>query len=424
MNNKKLIQSLIFGLLIILGTALISAAPAIVAINAPATGGFNSGAVTVNISITGAEGNVTNVTLNIYDSSNTLVFYNLTNGTNENEGNISEFQWVWDANNGTFSDGVYTINVTASENITSTPATNLSNGTISITVDNTAPNSSTSLTGDNGNTVGGTVEVDYGTAVNIDCNVVDSTAGLVSANNTISIKFPGLSTYENLTLTDNDATNLKAVVKAEQTRVLGDYSIRCFSWDRAGNSNLSEFNFTTKEVVIKGSGSAAIPGFENPVGKVKITSGVHTVKEKLNSDGVSFLLKKSAAVRLDINADYHTIEVKKMSADEVTVLITSSPIELTISAGESKTADLNGDGISDLDITYHKLFVNTYADMTFKLVETPVETTDDKEDTTEVFDTPDKEDTYKSPRGGLTVTLAVIVIVLIIGYALIKGKKK
>ena len=31
---------------------------------------------------------------------------------------------------------------------------------------------------------------------------------------------------------------------------------------------------------------------------------------------------------------------------------------------------------------------------------------------------------YVEPQGGLTVTLAVIVIILIIGYALIKGKKK
>ena len=132
----------------------------------------------------------------------------------------------------------------------------------------------------------------------------------------------------------------------------------------------------------------------------------------------------NGAITFDVNGEVHKIEVKSASESEVTLTISSEPMEVTIAAGESELVDLNGDGEADMELTYHKLFAGGYADLTFTLVSEPIEMPEEEEKEEEVLEEVEVPEKVAEPVGGLTVTLAVIVIILIIGYALIKGKKK
>jgi len=294
------------------------------------------------------------------------------------------------------------------------------------TEDNTNPNSTVSISDQDDADLTSSAKVDFGSKVKISCSPGDSTAGLVTNNNTISILFPGVLTYQNIsTLTQNSATDLKGVLKSEETSKLGEYSIKCFTWDKAGNSNTSLFNFTVVSVVQKGTGAAAIPGFEFPVGTTTIGSGTVSDAGRLTTEGTSRLIKKGGAVTFDINGEDHKIEVSSATSTSVILVITSDPMEVNIDAGEAKTVDLNGDGISDVEITYHKLFANTYADLTFELVSVVVEK-DGPGDVGSgtVSDAGNFQDKEAASSGsGLTVVLAVIAIIMVIGYALIKRKK-
>jgi len=424
-NYKRFTCYALIFLLLVLGAVLVSSAPAVVTINNPTAAGFFSGSLAINVSVTGASGNVTNITVNVYDSSDTLVFSNFTNNTDANFGNISEFQVTWPADDGTFADGIYLINVSIVENVTSTPAANISSNNLTITVDNTNPNSTITIADDDGNDLTTSAEVKYATVVTVTCNSGDVTAGTVTTNNTISVLFPGLTSYQNLSLFDNTAVQILAEISDEETENVADYSIKCFTMDKAGNSNTSVFNFSVVPVVTKGSNAVAIPGFQLPVGTQKTSSGVVNDAGRLTTEGSSRLIAIGGAVKFDVKGEPHKVEVESASETSVSLIISSTPIDVTIPVGESKSIDLNNDGVDDMEITYHQYFSKKYADLTFKLTSEPTEkapVVDSNEDVTPPTQEPIEE--YTSPISGLTVTLAVIIIILIIGYALIKGKKK
>jgi hypothetical protein len=237
---------------------------------------------------------------------------------------------------------------------------------------------------------------------------------------------PGSTQEENITIQDNGLSVLKGFLKASNTEKLGTYSFKCILRDLAGTFNISVINLTSTEVVYQGSSAAAIPGFVSPVGKIKIGSGTVSDAGRLTTEGSSRLIKKGGAVKFDIKGEIHKVEVSSASKTSVTLKITSTPMDVTIDAGESEEVDVNGDGVSDIKITYHKLFANSYADLTFELISEPVKTKKSDEspspDAGKTTTKPTKD--VASPSSGLTITLAVIVIILIIGYALIKGKKK
>jgi len=293
------------------------------------------------------------------------------------------------------------------------------------TEDNTNPQANITIADENDNDLSSTKEVNFGSLVKVSCVPGDTTAGLVTANQTMSVLFPGLTNFQNLTLLENSVTLIRAEISSDEAAQIGDYSIRCFTWDKAGNFNTTELNFTTKEVIEQGTSAAAIPGFESPVGKIKVSEGVVNDGGRLSSEASSRLIALGGAIIFDIKGEKHKIEVKSANEKSVTLIISSDPVEVTIDAGKTKNVDLNRDGESDIEINYHQFFAKKYADITFKLTSASAEEAPASEEKTEPS-TPAQETTeeYASPKGGLTIIFAVIVIILIIGYALIKGKRK
>ncbi len=301
--------------------------------------------------------------------------------------------------------------------------------TRSFVYDVTNPNSTVSIVGtkngqqDQTLTAGG--EIDFGTEVTINCGVNDTTSGINTTRSSISILYPGVANYQNVSSSLITSANqtLSVDLLRVDTDTLGEMRILCTLVDLAGNDFTRYYNLTTITVVNQGTSAFAAEGFEAPVGKIKLSSGTVSDAGRLTTEGESRLMKVNSAIKFDMVGEEHKIEVIAASTTEVTVKVTSEAQEVTITAGESESVDVNGDGIADLEMTYHKLFSGSYADITFALTSEAVEVSDEVEEVEDMISETESEE-YVEQKGGLTVTLAVIVIILIIGYALIKGKKK
>jgi len=412
-----------FSILLLILCAIFVSAAAVITFVSPANNSYLNADIIINASSAGfvPADNVTNITMNI-SIGGAQIMYNTTS-----KDNITSFQYNWTTGNGSFADGTYVINLTFYTNFTS------SNASIArtVVVDNTNPNNTITVKDQAGDTITTTGTVDFGDELTVTCASADGIASINITKSAIAVKFPGVSYYKNYTLSTKSATTLKTTIENTETVYEGKYAIKCMIYDNSTNSNTTYFNFTVQNTLnygansaAGGSGTAAIPGWENPVGTKKILSGVYVAKEALDTTGMSRLMLPGAGIELDIKGETHTVTVESMTAEEVVLTITSDPMEVTIKTGETGSYDLNGDGVDDLAITYHKEFVKTYADLTFALTEEPAaEPIEDVEEAPSEFEGETGAEEYVSPKGGLTITLAVIVIILIIGFALIKGKK-
>ncbi len=420
---KKVTGLLILGLFVILSAMTVSAQ---VTIDTPAaTASYVNSASDVVVNVTFNNDNAIWATFYISSDAGTT----WTNVSNQTNGSVNDYFFNETILSGNFStDNNYTLNVTVTMNNNTVATTSLAN---IVNLDTTNPVANLEFTDDDGNNLTGSLKLDYGEDMNINCTPTDATANIDISKTYVAVMYPGLTAYDNnLTLSTNSTTAIITEIVKDHTREIETFSVICFVQDNAGNSASTVLNFTTQSVVIGtgssvgGSNVAIIEGWENPVGKIKIGSGTISDGGRLTTEGESRLMNENGAIKFDISGETHKIEVKAVTAEDVVLTISSEPFDVTIAAGESEEVDVNGDGVSDLEVTFHKLFVNTYADLTFKQISVPVEAEAVDEETSDVTEEAEEESEYVESKSGLTVTLAVIVIILIIGYALIKGKKK
>ncbi|MBT6402077.1 hypothetical protein HOK09_01300 [Candidatus Woesearchaeota archaeon] len=422
MNMKRVTNFLILGLFIVLSAMTVSAQ---VTIDAPSSDSFQTSDITVDATFNNANA----IYATYYTSTDSVTWTLVYNQTNASA-NLELWNATLAQSTNFSTDANYSIRVNITMNNDTVDAT----ATVTlIKVDATSPVGNVQFTDSELNNLTKDLKMDYGSEVLVNCTPTDSAANIDITQSYITIKYPGVTTYsDNLTLTANTTAQVTATILDSQTRGdLGEFSIKCFVQDNAGNTLETILNFSTQTVVVGAgsaagsTGTAAIEGWENPVGTIKIGSGTVSDGGRLTTEGESRLMKDNAVIKFDISGEGHRIEVKTATSDKVVLTISSEPFDVTINAGETEEVDVNADGIADLEVTYHKLFANAYADLTFKQISVPVEAEAmDDESVDETTSAEEDTEDYASSNGGLTVTLAVIVIILIIGYALIKGKKK
>ena len=421
---KQVTNLLLIGLFVIFSAVFVTAAE--VTIDTPATtSAWVTAAANVVMGSTFTGNNATNATYYTSTDSGTTWTLAFTHA------NTSVNQLLW---NLTLTSTNFSVDLNHTVNITLFNGTSYYSASAATVqnIDSTVPIGHVQFLESDGTNFTSSLKSNWGADVQVNCTVLDAISSLDISKSYISIKYPGLASYsENLTLTKNTTAQVVATISGSDLQRLGEISIRCFSQDNAGNTLEKILNFSTQSFVVGagsqagGSGVAAIAGWSNPVGTIKIGSGTVSDGGRLTTEGESRLMKTNAAIKFDISGESHRIEVKTATGDSVVLTISSEPFDVTINAGEVEEVDINGDGIADLEVTYHKLFANAWADLTFKQISVPVEA-EASNDGASADTTATADDTaeYADANGGLTVTLAVIVIILIIGYALIKGKKK
>ncbi|MEK6904429.1 MAG: hypothetical protein AABW87_02430, partial [Nanoarchaeota archaeon] len=138
----------------------------------------------------------------------------------------------------------------------------------------------------------------------------------------------------------------------------------------------------------------------------------------LTLEGFSRLMAKGGKAIFIIAEEEHSLEVKEVSADQVTLTISSTPMDVTVDKGETTSVDVSNDGYNDIEITFHGVDSKKRADITFKGIPQPGE---------EGAQPVEKEEPEQAPAEGAgsatLIIILVIVVVVIIGYFIVRRKQ-
>tara|TARA_Y100000310_G_scaffold338661_1_gene429004 strand:- start:4904 stop:6496 length:1593 start_codon:yes stop_codon:yes gene_type:complete len=239
----------------------------------------------------------------------------------------------------------------------------------------------------------------------------------------VLMKFPKENVFSSLKkVIEPTAVNLSQTLEVDfdETKNLGEYIAKCTVTDVLGNINSTNKTFTVQKKVKAGSSAFSNKNFVPAVAKVKINKGSISSIGKLTTEGFSRLMQKSAKVTFDVKGEDHSVQVKELNEEAVTLTISSEPFDVTLNKGESKNVDVNKDGKSDIKVTFHKQF-GRHADLTINLLSGEEL---QKEQEIKEAEKKEKAESTTSSAGSFLVTIIVILIVIVVGYFLIKGKKR
>lgn len=241
----------------------------------------------------------------------------------------------------------------------------------------------------------------------------------------VSVSIPGLGgplVIERATelIAVNDSRTLE--VTFEDTRELGDYLALCEVTDVAGNTNSTNISFTIQQKLSKSNSAFANKNFAAPIAKIKVGGDTVSDAGKLTDDGFSRLMRVGATTKFSLRSQDHSLSVKELSDEQVTLIVRSTPMDIILRKGETKNIDVDQDGQDDLEITFHKQF-NRYADLTVSLLtsQNPLSEKTTSEKTSEQ-QPPSSNKQISS--GSLFTILLVIIVLIFIGYFSFMRKKR
>jgi len=159
-------------------------------------------------------------------------------------------------------------------------------------------------------------------------------------------------TYSNGTLVNCSAMRL--------TVSAGSYQLIIYVNDSVGYQNSSGVNFSYSPPSSSSSGGG---GFLSQ--QVQIVATVVT-SEQLES-GYVISIGTSNLVKFTIGGEEHTIKPKSITSTNATIIINSTPQEVTLQIGEEKKFELNNDNYYDLYIKLNKI-ANGKANLTIKYI--------------------------------------------------------
>ncbi|MBI4154759.1 hypothetical protein HY498_01595 [Candidatus Woesearchaeota archaeon] len=244
----------------------------------------------------------------------------------------------------------------------------------------------------------------FGDTVNIgSCSGTDNVDEAGQFN--LTIKFPGLSSFSlnNVTTTFTE------------TQTLGIYTVNCSVSDSNGNidSNSSDFEITPKvreTVEIK---------IEKPIAQVLVAPGT-TSEISLTPQGEARLMTEDSSLRFTFKTVQHTLKIIDISKYEVEIEIRSEPIKIIMKKGDTKQADLDGDGINDLEIKLNTI-ITKKADLLVTALSQPPPITEKKAgEITAVDQQAPKKEIKINWTPILIIIILIVIIVLIVYY--LKGR--
>lgn len=79
---------------------------------------------------------------------------------------------------------------------------------------------------------------------------------------------------------------------------------------------------------------------------------LNNYSEYASADGITLDLVKDQIVYFKIGAEMHTITIKLITDEYVVFTIASTPTDVTVKKGQTVNYDVNGDGTSDIALSY------------------------------------------------------------------------
>ncbi len=260
------------------------------------------------------------------------------------------------------------------------------------------------------------VKFDYGSKITITgCNGTEN-VDYFNSNATIDIKLPGSTGFKRLV---NGTSGVSSFV-FDDTQDLGTYEVNCTYIDGSGNGNSTVKKFEILSTRIRGSGAAAIPGFKFSKGTTLIGSDSRNDAGSLTPTDSSWLFRSGGTIVFQVAGAKHSFQVKEIKDKSVVVTVSSTPFDVEVNEGETKNVDVDGDGSADVAITLNGFTPSRQADLTFKAVGgIPAEAGPGISE--------EKAPTVGGPitagvGNGTWLIVGIIVVVLIVGYFLIKRR--
>jgi hypothetical protein len=298
-------------------------------------------------------------------------------------------------------DGRYNYNVTVKD------LANNKNTTLEtrvVTLDTTAPDVTTTVT----------AEVNEGETVTFSCTSTDVLDGNPSV--TQFVKKPDTDVFESISSTLTSYTD---------TGLAGTHTFRCTSTDNVGNAQTVDKDFLVRATSGGSSSSGGGSGGSSSSSSSSSSDDdSDDSEESSEEDGSSDpaedeVVEYSMAaegdmfdfdIETDDGTEEHTLTIIEVDveAGTVTLEIESEPQRVTLAIGETKTADIDGDGVMDLEVTLNSIDSEGLVDLTMVKLDNTAGTTK-----------------AKKGKGSTKAILIIAIVVLLVGLvAYLQQKRK
>ncbi|MDO8467716.1 MAG: hypothetical protein Q7S56_02100 [Nanoarchaeota archaeon] len=271
------------------------------------------------------------------------VFINVTNSSGgqnatytANQSGSTWFPELGGINITDFSDGVYNFTVWANDSLNNINKTTF----VEFRIDRVAP--TVTLTLDNTATISSKIVFNV--------TVAGAESGVVGA---CSADTSGLSV---------SGTGTAAQTLSDSSLSCGQskkYIVTCTS--QSGRTGQATATYTSDTC---GGGSSSGGGSSGSAAAAGWTNTFTTSNEQI-STGYTKSLSAKERVKVLVGTQTHYVGVKSISGNTVSIQITSDPIDTTISVGEEKNFDVDGDGTADLYVKVNSVD-NGVASLTIK----------------------------------------------------------
>ena len=226
------------------------------------------------------------------------------------------------------------------------------------------------------------------------------------------------------------ATCSNKEISGEATGQAGTYTVDCTTTDSAGNTKSA----TSKTFLVLNTGVSA-PTSSGGGGGTSGTA-VQVDIDLTTAESATVSGYKGNTKSFTFGGASHTITVTDVSETSATITIESSPVVVSLNIGETKQVDINNDGTPDLELTLNKIS-QSKADITMKKLaegaskvveeEKAAEAAAEEEmpgegEVTEEEETPVVEESKGLSTGVIATIIAVIVIIGIVAYVLIRRR--
>ncbi len=355
------------------------------------------GVGSVYFNISNSSGGDQNYTL--FNYTNNRLATNLTGEAGKNNRTYNYYSFVLITNTTSFPDGYYNITIIAND--TSTLQSKNTSEVRRIMIDNTAP--SITLTRNSNSTK---------TSLTIDITATDGTgsgSGACSVTGGVNPQFSGSHIGSSQIFSD-----LELNCDTSYT-----YTVTCIDFSR--NSNSAAGTFSTDGC--SGSGNGGGGG-----GAAPATGMTYSISEAQFTEGYTQKLSANDMVKVSIQSSLHSLQVKKIESEKVTIEVSSStPQTATLSIGEEKKFDVTGDNYYDIQVKFNSV-TGGKADITIKSIheEIPAETQQTTEEETTTPETAGTEGEIATL--GQTyiwgIIIVVVIIIAILIYYMYKKKKR
>jgi len=346
--------------------------------NSTLTGSLFPNNLTLNISVTDA-------TVGLLNSSNQFCFINIGGGANHSVP-LTANRWCnsSDINITGLSEGNTTINIYINDTLSVLRL----NSTLVVQVDTVDPTSTASCS---------PTTVTTGDSFPCTCTTTDATSAINSASS------GGTSTSPDGTATPSST---------------GTFTYTCSATDNGGLTSSATKTYSVTQT--PGSGPS---GGSSGTTTTFWTKGTVSVSDAQFEGGYTNQVSAKQRLKVSVNNQNHYVGVKSMTTSTVTIEVSSTPQEATLSIGDERKFDVDDDSNYDIFVKLNSIIDNK-ANLTIQELDEPVtvESTTGEEEKEEGAQEEREGDLTKALPWWAWVIIMVVVLV-ILGEAVRRNKK-